>query len=58
VAIVSSDLKDDRFTERLRLMKIALEIDGRIEPVPFNAKTFVEEDPLVWEILRTGILIH
>ena len=58
VAIVSSDLTDDRFNERIRLMKIAYNIDSRIEPVPFNANTFVEEDPLVWEILKTGTLIH
>jgi len=58
VAIISSDLTDDRFNERIRLMKIAYNIDSRIEPVPFNSNTFVEEDPLVWEILKTGILIH
>ena len=58
VAIISSDLTDDRFNERIRLMKIAYNIDSRIEPVPFNSNTFVEEDPLVWEILKTGTLIH
>lgn len=58
VAIVSSDLTDDRFNERIRLMKIAYNIDNRIEPVPFNPNTFIEEDPLVWEILKTGILIY
>ncbi|MBF0101378.1 MAG: nucleotidyltransferase domain-containing protein [Desulfobacterales bacterium] len=58
VAVISSNLTDDRFNERIRLMKIACHIDSRIEPVPFNLNTFVEEDPLVWEILKTGILIH
>lgn len=58
VAIISSDLTDDRFNERIRLMKIAYDIDSRIEPVPFNLNTFVEEDPLVWEILKTGTLIE
>ncbi len=58
VAIISSDLTDDRFNERIRLMKIAYHIDSKIEPVPFNSNTFVEEDPLVWEILKTGTLIH
>jgi len=37
-------------------MKIASNIDSRIEPVPFNLNTFVEEDPLVWEIIKTGTL--
>ena len=56
VAIISPNLTDDRFNERIRLMKIASNIDSRIEPVPFNSRTFVEEDPLVWEILKTGTL--
>ncbi|MEW5800706.1 MAG: nucleotidyltransferase domain-containing protein [bacterium] len=55
VAIVSSDLTGDRFHERIRLTKIAQEIDSRIEPVPFRPNTFIEEDPLVWEIKRKGI---
>lgn len=58
VAIISSSLTDDRFNERLKLMKIASNIDNRIEPVPFNLNTFIEEDPLVWEILNTGTLGH
>lgn len=58
VAIISSTLTDDRFNERLKLMKIASNIDNRIEPVPYNLNTFIEEDPLVWEILNTGTLIH
>ncbi len=57
VAVISSDLSDDRFKERIRLMKIAYDIDSRIEPVPFNSNTFVEEDPLVWEIIKTGTLV-
>ena len=57
VAIISSDLSDDRFNERIRLAKIAYDIDSRIEPVPFNSNTFVEEDPLVWEIVKTGTLV-
>lgn len=58
VAVISSDLSDDRFNERIRLMKIAYDIDSRIEPVPFNTNTFVMEDPLVWEIIKTGMLVQ
>ena len=54
IAIISPDLTDDRFNERIRLMKIAGNIDSRLEPVPFNSNTFIQEDPLVWEILKTG----
>ena len=57
LAVISSDLTGDRFSERLRLMKISANIDSKIEPVPFNSNTFVPEDPLVWEILKTGIPI-
>lgn len=57
VAIISPDLSDDRFNERIRLMNIAMSIDSRIEPAPFNLSTFIEEDPLVWEILNTGKLL-
>ena len=60
VAIVSSDITDDRVDERIRLTKIAHEIDSRIEPVPYHPNYFVEDDPLVWEIKKTGrkIIIH
>ncbi len=33
------------------------DIDHGIEPVGFNPKDFVDEDPLAWEIKRTGIEI-
>ena len=58
LAVISSDLTDDRFSERIRLMKISSNVDSRIEPLPFNSASFVTEDPLVWEILKTGILVH
>ena len=56
VAIISPDLTDDRFNERIRLTQIAQNVDSRIGPVPFHPDTFVEEDPLVWEIKKKGIL--
>ena len=57
VAVISSDISDDRFEERIRLTKISSAIDSRIEPVPFRPDTFVDEDPLVWVIKREGIRI-
>ena len=57
VAVISSDLSEDRLKERIRLTKIAYDIDSRIEPVPFRPDAFIEEDPLVWEIKKEGILI-
>jgi predicted nucleotidyltransferase len=55
VAIVSPDFSDDRFDERLRLMKLSTEIDNRIEPVPFHSDAFNDTDPLVDEIKKSGI---
>lgn len=55
VAIVSSDFSADRFEEGVRLMKLSSRIDSRIEPVPFRPSTFIDEDPLVWEIKKEGI---
>lgn len=57
VAVISSDLSDDRFEERIRLSQISSRIDSRIEPVPFRPDTFVDEDPLVWEIKKEGVRI-
>jgi predicted nucleotidyltransferase len=57
VAIISSTISDDRLEERIRFTKISSTIDSRIEPVPFRPDTFVDEDPLVWEIKKEGILI-
>ena len=55
VAIVSPDFSADRFDERVRLMNLSTEIDNRIEPAPFHSTDFVDDDPLVGEIKKTGI---
>jgi len=57
IAIISPDLSGDRYEDRIRLMKLSADIDSRIEPVPFNPKNFIDEDPLAWEIKQKGILI-
>lgn len=49
-----SPIFSDRFDDRLRLMRLRREIDYSIEPHPFHPKDFVDENPLVWEIKRTG----
>ncbi|MDP3112708.1 MAG: nucleotidyltransferase domain-containing protein [Thermodesulfovibrionales bacterium] len=58
VAVISHGFTYDRFEERIRLMKIASDIDLRIEPVPFRPDTFADEDPLVWEIKKEGVVIE
>jgi predicted nucleotidyltransferase len=57
IAIVSSDFSEDLFEERLVLMRLASEIDDRIEPWPFTPETFNSNDPLASEIKRTGVRV-
>lgn len=57
VAIISPDIGEDRFEERVRMMNLSLIIDSRLEPVPFRPEDFVDEDPLVWEIKKKGVAI-
>ena len=55
VAIVSPDFSNDRLADRVRLMKLSIEVDSRIEPVPFHSRDFIDSDPLVGEIKKHGI---
>ena len=57
IAIVTRNLPNDTFDEQIRLLHLAAEIDDRIEPHPFKLEDFDESDPMVNEILRTGIKI-
>ena len=57
LAVVSPDFSEDLFEERIRLMKLALVIDERIEPTPFRPEDFNENVPLVNEINESGIEI-
>ncbi len=57
VAVISPQISDDRFEERVTLTKIAISVDDRIEPLPFNPASFAKDDPLVREILNKGFVI-
>ena len=57
LAVVSQDFSADRFQERLALMRLAAQIDVRIEPHPFTPQDFNANDPLVSEIRRTGVRV-
>jgi hypothetical protein len=54
---ISPSRSKDRFEERVRLTSLSSSIDSRIEPGPFRPETFVDEDPLAWEIKRKGIRV-
>ena len=43
--------------EKLKLMKMAANIDDRIEPHPFRVEDFESSNPLPSEIQKHGILI-
>ncbi len=55
IAIISPAFSENRFEERIRLMKISSRVDSRIEPVPFSPESFTDEDPLACEIKKNGI---
>jgi len=57
LAVVSPDFSEDLFDERIKLMKLAADVDERIEPNPFRPADFNENDPLVREINRSGVEI-
>lgn len=57
VAVVSSQISDDRFEERIKLTKLAFAIDDRLEPLPFNLSNFVDDDPLVRRIKQEGFAV-
>ena len=57
VAIVSPQIGNDRFEERVRLTELAMSIDDRIEPLPFNLDSFSDEDPFVRLIKDEGVAV-
>jgi predicted nucleotidyltransferase len=57
VALVSPDFSSDLFQERLALMRLAAQVDDRIEPHPFRPQDFNLNAPLVDEIRRTGVRV-
>lgn len=57
VAVISPDFADDLFLAQLTLMKLAAQIDDRIEPRAFTPESFDANDPLVSAIQDTGIRV-
>jgi predicted nucleotidyltransferase len=55
LAVVSPDFSEDLYEELLVLMRLAAEIDDRIEPKPFRSDMFTSNEPLVNEIQKTGL---
>ena len=56
LCIISPRFKNQFDAMHYLLMK-SYNIDAIIEPHPYHPRDFVNEDPLVWEIKKTGIEI-
>lgn len=57
VAVISPDFAGNLFEARVALLRLAAQVDDRIEPAPFTPEGFTPSDPLVSEIQRTGVRI-
>ena len=58
IALVSDFFEGIRFLDRKKILKISLDIDEDIEPMPFNPKQFTTDNPFVREILETGVNVN
>jgi len=58
IAIVSPQIGEDRFEERVKLTRMAISVDDRLEPLPFNPKTFNDDDPFVKKIKNEGLAVN
>jgi len=58
VCVVSNSFKKDYLTEMVRLRKVSLKIDSRIEPVPFLPEDLNDKySTLASEIRKYGVLL-
>lgn len=57
VCVVSKSFGEDRFEERLRLVRLVRDIDLRLEPVAFSLKDFKtnKTSPLLHQIKKEGV---
>jgi len=59
VALIINGLKRDNFNIKRTLMRLAVRIDERIEPVAFSPEDYEADDwlPLLYSIKDTGLVI-
>ncbi|MBK6433630.1 MAG: nucleotidyltransferase domain-containing protein [Anaerolineae bacterium] len=57
LALVSSEFEGIRFADKNKIRKITISISTDLEVLPFNPKDFTPSNPLVKEILDTGIRV-
>ncbi|WP_206811104.1 nucleotidyltransferase domain-containing protein [Paradesulfitobacterium ferrireducens] len=57
IAVVADGFTGDIVEDTFMLMKIRRKIDKRIEPHPFSIHEFTEDNPIVKEIINTGVKV-
>ena len=57
IALVSDVFEGVRMHDRGKIRRITLSVSSDLSPVPFRPEDFTDEDPLVREILETGVRI-
>ncbi len=57
LALVSNEFEGVRFTDKNKIRKITISVSSDLEVLPFNPKDFTSGNPLVKEILATGIRV-
>jgi len=54
VAVISPDFRRAGMPIWVQVMRACFRVDPRIEPVLYSPEEFRDEEPLAWEIKRTG----
>lgn len=57
IAVVGDDFCGDIIEDTLLLMRLRRKIDYRLEPRPFRTTDFIPSNPLVKEIMNTGVKV-
>lgn len=57
LALVSQTFEGVRFTDKSKIRHITIAISSDLEILPFNPRDFTPNDPLVKEILATGVSV-
>ncbi len=57
LALVSNEFEGVRFTDKNKIRKLTISTSLDLEVLPFNPRDFTPSDPLVREILDTGIRV-
>jgi len=57
LALVSNEFEGVRFKDKNKIRKITISVSTDLEVLPFNPRDFTPSNPLVKEILDTGIRV-